>query len=164
MVKHTTKMIPRGISCHQFLFPRQFTGQSSACFFSRGKAFSSFAFTPANSAPLRSARRRQIHGTAALLRPRKRDFFSTNAVLREQQQQQQQPQQLGSRNHVEDTQKRKPARSPPGKSSLRRVAVEAQRSRDNISSSRDRGSEAQTDTKVGSPLTPVILQIAKTSS
>jgi required for meiotic nuclear division protein 1 len=72
---------------------------------------------------------RFLHATSAAQLPRKRHFFSSNAMLQQEE----------SKSDLEITetpsqiQKRKAIRSPPGKRSLRRVAVEAQRSReDNI--------------------------------
>jgi uncharacterized Rmd1/YagE family protein len=77
---------------------------------------------------------RFLHATSAAQLPRKRNFFSSNASLQAE---------LGVTN-VESTaelasqaQKRKAIRSPPGKRSLRRVAVEAQRSRDDAIRRRD---------------------------
>jgi required for meiotic nuclear division protein 1 len=69
---------------------------------------------------------RHIHATAASQVPRKRNFFSSNAAL-----QQEASSKLESLNDLPPAQKRKVIRSPPGKTSLRRVAVEAQRSREN---------------------------------
>jgi required for meiotic nuclear division protein 1 len=70
---------------------------------------------------------RFLHGTAAAQFPRKRQFFSSNANL------QLEAGQANIETAVEaasQAQKRKAIRSPPGKRSLRRVAVEAQRSRE----------------------------------
>jgi len=69
---------------------------------------------------------RCLHATAAGQAPRKRNFFSSNAVLQQEL--------AGNVEIVKDVPpppKRKPIRSPAGKTSLRRVAVEAQRSRQN---------------------------------
>ena len=68
---------------------------------------------------------RFLHATAADQLPRKRQFFSSNASLQLE---------AGASNieaaeSASQAQKRKAVRSPPGKRSLRRVAVEAQRSR-----------------------------------
>ena len=68
---------------------------------------------------------RYLHATPAGQAPRKRNFFSSNAVLQEELSGKLEP-----GNDVLQPQKRKPIRSPPGKTSLRRVAVEAQRSRE----------------------------------
>lgn len=59
-------------------------------------------------------------------RPRNRNLFSTNAALL-QQETLPNPQLAKD---VQPAQNRKPARNPPGKNSLRRVAAEAQRSRE----------------------------------
>lgn len=86
---------------------------------------------------------RYIHATAAGRYPRKRNFFSSNAAL-----------QLESNGNVEiiieppPAQKRKPVRSPAGKTSLRRVAVEAQRSRESTIKRRDTGAETDGSNRV----------------
>ncbi|KAH7395473.1 hypothetical protein BKA64DRAFT_59886 [Cadophora sp. MPI-SDFR-AT-0126] len=67
---------------------------------------------------------RCLHGTAAGQAPRKRNFFSSNATL------QQESTSNGAVENLPPAQKRKPVRSPAGKTSLRRVAAEAQRSRE----------------------------------
>ena len=75
---------------------------------------------------------RYLHATAAGQAPRKRNFFSSNAVLQQEL--------SGNSEAVKDVpppQKRKPIRSPAGKTSLRRVAVEAQRSRENTLRQKD---------------------------
>ena len=69
---------------------------------------------------------RCLHATAAAQSPRKRNFFSSNAALQQEAN--------GNSESVKEllpAQKRKPVRSPAGKTSLRRVAAEAQRSREN---------------------------------
>jgi uncharacterized Rmd1/YagE family protein len=69
---------------------------------------------------------RYLHATAAAQFPRKRNFFSSNAALQQEG--------IGSSDVIKDlppVQKKKLIRSPPGKTSLRRVAVEAQRSKEN---------------------------------
>jgi required for meiotic nuclear division protein 1 len=79
-------------------------------------------FPNSNPRPLR-----HLHASAIAQTPRKRAFFSSNAAL---QQESDNPKE----NNVEDAlpvQKRKTIRNPPGKTSLRRVAVEAQTSRPN---------------------------------
>jgi len=72
---------------------------------------------------------RHIHGSPVLQTPRRRDFFSSNAAL---QQQRQDPPPNGDNAEYQQPQQRKGSRLPAGKTSLRRVAVEAQRSRDGI--------------------------------
>ena len=69
---------------------------------------------------------RYLHATAAGQAPRKRNFFSSNAVLQQELSETQ-----DSGKDAPPPQKRKPIRSPAGKTSLRRVAAEAQRSREN---------------------------------
>jgi len=71
---------------------------------------------------------RHLHAFAAAQAPRKRTFFSSNAAL----QQDAVPSTDGGIKEIPPAQKRKPIRTPPGKTSLRRVAVEAQRSRANV--------------------------------
>ncbi|THV54830.1 hypothetical protein BGAL_0019g00310 [Botrytis galanthina] len=71
---------------------------------------------------------RCLHASAPTLYPRKRNFFSSNATL----QQDVASSSIESAAELKPVQKRKPLRSPAGKTSLRRVAVEAQRSRQNI--------------------------------
>lgn len=72
---------------------------------------------------------RHIHGSLVLQTPGRRDFFSSNAAL---QQQPQNPLRNGDDGEYQQPQQRKGSRLPAGKTSLRRVAVEAQRSRDGI--------------------------------
>jgi uncharacterized Rmd1/YagE family protein len=79
-------------------------------------------FNDSNPRPLR-----RLHASASGPAPRKRTFFSSNAVL----QQEGNSPAVDIVNEVPPSQKRKPTRSPAGKTSLRRVAVEAQRSRTN---------------------------------
>lgn len=81
---------------------------------------------------------RFLHATAAGQAPRKRNFFSSNAVL-----QQELTGNIESVKDVPPPQKRKPIRSPAGKISLRRVAVEAQRSRENTLRRRDTVRDAE---------------------
>lgn len=69
---------------------------------------------------------RSLHGTGSFLLPRRRDFFSSNASLSQSQ---------PAKAKNEDAEslhgpKKRSARSPASKTSLRRVAVEAQRSRE----------------------------------
>src|SRR5271170_7333388 len=74
---------------------------------------------------------RTLHNSPALLRPRKREFFSSSSPLHSQRSQDAEPPTEGSSTSVQpDNPKRKTARSPAAKTSLRRVAVEAQRSKD----------------------------------
>lgn len=79
---------------------------------------------------------RQLHASAVAPAPRKRNFFSSNAAL----QQEGNVEKDGSIDSLPPAQKRKPVRSPAGKTSLRRVAVEAQRSRSSTIRQRDVGS------------------------
>lgn len=67
---------------------------------------------------------RSLHATATSQAPRRRNFFSSNAALR-------QDASNDASKDLPPAQKRKPVRSPAGKTSLRQVAVEAQRSREN---------------------------------
>ncbi|CZT00879.1 related to protein RMD1, required for meiotic division [Rhynchosporium agropyri] len=74
---------------------------------------------------------RCLHATAIGQFPRKRNFFSSNANL------QQESASNRPAGNAPPTQKRKPIRSPAGKTSLRRVAVEAQRSRESTANKQD---------------------------
>jgi len=65
--------------------------------------------------------------TLAAAPPRYHSHFSSDAAL-----QQNAPSKIDAAEDLPSSQKRKNARSPTGKTSLRRVAVEAQRSRENI--------------------------------
>ncbi|KAI9825384.1 MAG: hypothetical protein M1819_000550 [Sarea resinae] len=97
----------------------------------------------------RSPRTRSLHASCSLSSPRKRDFFSSNINRQQQepsrQKQQQQESRPGPRHEAETGEAqssqrlKKPSRIPASKTSLRRVAVEAQRSRDGISSRRGVG-------------------------
>jgi uncharacterized Rmd1/YagE family protein len=87
---------------------------------------------------------RYLHATAADQAPRKRNFFSSNAAL-------QQEANLPKSEFLKQlppAQKRKPLRSPAGKTSLRRVAVEAQRSRENAFRHRDANSDVEGSNRV----------------
>ena len=99
-------------------------------------------------------RHRSLSTSNNLLAKRRKDFFSSNASIRlsqrekgttEQQQQLQELQEQGK--------ERKPKRSPPGKTSLRRVAVEAQRSKDGHELKRSASLGSQTATKESSKST-----------
>jgi required for meiotic nuclear division protein 1 len=81
---------------------------------------------------------RFLHASSPAQLPRKRHFFSSNAMLQQEE----------FKSGVETTempsqiQKRKVIRSPPGKRSLRRVAVEAQRSREDSIRHKEHQTEA----------------------
>lgn len=82
---------------------------------------------------------RPLHASPIFQHPRRRDFFSSNTFL--SQSKSPDSPQIGNTSsdpqEVTATQKRRTARSPTAKTSLRRVAVEAQRSKDgNLSRSR----------------------------
>ena len=70
---------------------------------------------------------RHLHASAVARHPRKRAFFSSNATLQHEND----GPKSESVKDVRPVQQRKPVRQPPGKTSLRRVAVEAQTSRAN---------------------------------
>ncbi len=93
------------------------------------RLYSSFVREGSSLQPMNFLRGRHIHGSPTLHFPRRRDFFSSNATL------QHQPQSLlrdGDSAEHQQNKKRNVSRLPAGKTSLRRVAVEAQRSRDGI--------------------------------
>jgi required for meiotic nuclear division protein 1 len=71
---------------------------------------------------------RPLHAFPIFQRPRRRDFFSYNAQLQSHKAQTESKQ--DGQDDSAKTQKRKTARTPGAKTSLRRVAVEAQRSKD----------------------------------
>lgn len=94
-------------------------------------------------------RHRSLSTANNLLAKRRKGFFSSNSSPKgpqrendgaEQQQLQQQGQEYGK--------ERKAKQSPAGKTSLRRVAIEAQRSKDGHDLKRLASSGSQTDTKV----------------
>ena len=82
---------------------------------------------------------RPLHASPIFQRPRRRDFFSSNPSLLQQKSEElvsEGDTLVGVQEEVA-SQKRRTARSPAAKTSLRRVAVEAQRSKDgNLSRSR----------------------------
>jgi hypothetical protein len=90
-------------------------------------------------------RRRSMHAASSLLLPRKRDFFSSNSLLQ---------QQMGRTGDAslenQQPQKKRQLRLPATKTSLRRVAVEAQRSRDGGLSQTSAGLDIHSRTKVES--------------
>ncbi|GAD99007.1 YagE family protein [Paecilomyces variotii No. 5] len=79
---------------------------------------------------LRQPRNQHLHASSPLGLPRRKDFFSSNAYLR--QKQSQGDAELAQPELETQKQRRKASRTPATKTSLRRVAVEAQRSRDGI--------------------------------
>lgn len=81
---------------------------------------------------------RFLHATSAAQLPRKRHFFSSNAML-QQEESIPGPEPAETPSQI---QKRKAIRSPPGKRSLRRVAVEAQRSREDNKRRKEHETEA----------------------
>ena len=99
------------------------------------------------NAVIRQPNLRPLHASPIFQRPRRRDFFSSNTSLSQPK-----PSEIGEipggPSGVQEaaaTQKRRTARSPAVKTSLRRVAVEAQRSRDgNLSRSRRVPEDAST--------------------
>ncbi|KAJ5104094.1 hypothetical protein N7532_004623 [Penicillium argentinense] len=77
--------------------------------------------------PLRQAQIQYLHASPALALPRRRDFFTSNAQLAQTQPS---TDDASSENPELQKQRRRSARVPAAPTSLRRVAVEAQRSRD----------------------------------
>ena len=94
------------------------------------RSYSSLSYSKVSTSTPILFRNRSLSTGITLSAKRRRDFFSSNATLRQPQNE------AGVDNPTQpeaqpvEGQKRKNKRSPPGKSSLRRVAVEAQRSRD----------------------------------
>lgn len=89
---------------------------------------------------------RGSYATRTLICPSNRVCFSSKSSLHQQQSRQDAELPNGKQAH-----KKKSARLPAGKTSLRRVAVEAQRSRDGHQARRESGLERQSRTKVGVP-------------
>ena len=75
----------------------------------------------------RQPQNQYLHASPALELPRRKDFFSSNAHLAQKQLNKNED---GSENLESQKQRRRGGRSPAAPVSLRRVAVEAQRSRD----------------------------------
>jgi required for meiotic nuclear division protein 1 len=95
----------------------------------------------------RGAALRTLHASPPLLRPRRRDFFSSNSLLSSERSSTPDSPKADNALQIQQTngQKRKTARSPAAKTSLRRVAVEAQRSKDgNLARSKEIVNEATT--------------------
>ncbi|KKA19661.1 Uncharacterized protein T310_6347 [Rasamsonia emersonii CBS 393.64] len=87
------------------------------------------------SGPLRQPRYQPLHVSSPFGFPRRKEFFSSNALLKQKQNQNQNQSDDISTESVAETlqkQRRKASRSPAANTSLRRVAVEAQRSKDGI--------------------------------
>jgi required for meiotic nuclear division protein 1 len=91
---------------------------------------------------------RPLHATPTFTLPRRRDFFSSNSILRQRAQNtndsgEEQPSQ-SEYAESSQVQKRKTGRTSAAKTSLRRVAVEAQRSKDStVPKSQSTGQGAQ---------------------
>ncbi|KZF24721.1 hypothetical protein L228DRAFT_237621 [Xylona heveae TC161] len=99
------------------------------------RCFSSASQTSLPNAVLQSSllRPRCLHASSQLCLPRRRGFFSSNALLAQPERSSAQPVQKVDSLDSTTAQRRKTARIPGGKlSSLRRVAVEAQRSREGV--------------------------------
>lgn len=78
---------------------------------------------------LKNPRNHYLHVSPALELPRRRDFFSSNALLAQRQASKSENDEMTE--HPESQkQRRRGGRAPAAPTSLRRVAVEAQRSRD----------------------------------
>ena len=107
-----------------------------------GRSFNSFTSTPSALQHPTSPRRRTLHASPGTFLPRKRDFFSSNASLKDTQ-----PSRREGDGSADPQRKRRQARIPPGKTSLRRVAVEAQRSRERVFSGHHQPADAHSRTK-----------------
>ena len=113
------------------------------------RSYSHQAHSRWTTSPTVLLRHRSLSTANNLLAKRRKGFFSSNASLKGPQRdndaaEQQQIQQLGQ----EYDKQRKAKQSPAGKASLRRVAIEAQRSKDGHDLKRLASSGSQTDTKV----------------
>lgn len=94
-----------------------------------------------HSIPYLQSRTRLLHLTGSQAFPKRRKFFSSNPHLQKSQPEQEQEE-------APKSQKRKSQRSPASKNSLRRVAVEAQSSRNVKEATREGGHDPQPSTKV----------------
>lgn len=92
-------------------------------------------------------RQRSLSTGVSLSAKRRRDFFSSNASLRQRQDEAGVADPTPPEAQPVKSQKRKNKRSSLGKSSLRRVAVEAQRSRDGNELKKSETGESQSNTK-----------------
>lgn len=113
------------------------------------RSYSHQAHSRWTTSPTVLLRHLSLSTTNNLLAKRRKVFFSSNASLKGPQRdndgaEQQQSQEQGQ----ERSKKRKAERSPAGKTSLRRVAIEAQRSQDGHNLKRLPRSGSQTDIKV----------------
>lgn len=99
--------------------------------------------------PLKRPQNQYLHASPALELPRRKDFFSSNAVLAQKQLSKNDE----STDQLENRKQRKRAsRAPAAPTSLRRVAVEAQRSRDGFLSKARLKEQGIDQTKVKSPV------------
>jgi hypothetical protein len=99
---------------------------------------------PLASRLLTRSQTQYLHASPALELPRRRDFFSSNAHLAQKQ-----PNNDESTEQLESQKQRKRAsRAPAAPTSLRRVAVEAQRSRDGFISKAQLKEQGIDQTKV----------------
>jgi hypothetical protein len=78
---------------------------------------------------VRQPRYHNLHVSSPLYFPRRKDFFSSNALLNQKQTATDEELKKEAQNQK---QRRKASRSPAANTSLRRVAVEAQRSKDGM--------------------------------
>lgn len=93
----------------------------------------------------RQTQNQYMHASPALALPRRRDFFTSNAQLAQKQPNKND----GSSEDLEQQkQRRRSARAPAAPTSLRRVAVEAQRSRDGFLSKAQLKEQGIDQTKV----------------
>ncbi|KAL3475050.1 hypothetical protein BJX99DRAFT_230461 [Aspergillus californicus] len=100
---------------------------------------------PALTRLLKQPQSQYLHATPPSGLPRRKDFFSSNAFLAQKQ-----PAGNDTAESVQESQKerRRGARSPAAPTSLRRVAVEAQRSKDNFRSRAQLRKDGLLQTKV----------------
>lgn len=99
---------------------------------------------PLSLRPLTRPQIQYLHASPALELPRRRDFFSSNANLAQKQ-----PNNDESIEQLElQKQKRRASRAPAAPTSLRRVAVEAQRSREGFISKSQLKEQGIDQTKV----------------
>jgi required for meiotic nuclear division protein 1 len=107
---------------------------------------------PAMFAAIRQPRNQHLHASSSFSHGRRKDFFSSNAVLRQSQSQSQPANNTSKELNLQgQSKKRKAGRSAAANTSLRRVAVEAQRSRDGILSDSQLTEKGLYQTKVPQP-------------
>lgn len=137
----------RGLgSADHDIVSRFFTLQSRAATMFARASFCSACKRPVPMRLWRQPQSQYLHATPALELPRRKDFFSSNAHLSQKQSSKED----GAEILESQKQRRRAARSPATPTSLRRVAVEAQRSREGSASKAQLREQGIHQTKVRS--------------